>query len=111
MKQRVISISALFSGQEITGTEAGELKAQIVDYIGELWTGCLILDISAIRYIDSGGLGLLVALSKLMKGRAGDLKLYGCSAQVRSIRRAARHSRTAKKASWSSPRSPRRRCR
>lgn len=45
----------------------------------------LIIDLSNVKYMDSSGLGVLVALLKLLKSEQGSLKLVALPLKVRKI--------------------------
>lgn len=45
----------------------------------------VILDMRSIRFVDSSGCGALLTCVRKLKGRDGDLKLFGLSEQMRSL--------------------------
>jgi anti-sigma B factor antagonist len=67
----------------IVAEVAPRFKAQLLHYIG---TGNreIVLDMSAVTFIDSSGLGALVSILKAM-GREGDLVLCGTAGTVVSM--------------------------
>jgi anti-sigma B factor antagonist len=72
----------------IVAEVAPRFKAQLLHYIG---TGNreIVLDMSAVTFIDSSGLGALVSILKAM-GREGDLVLCGTAGTVVSMFRLTR---------------------
>lgn len=46
---------------------------------------CVLLDLSGVRWVDSGGCGALLACCKELRERGGDLKLCGVGGPVRSL--------------------------
>jgi anti-sigma B factor antagonist len=46
---------------------------------------CLILDLGAVMYIDSSGLGALVAAMKHARAAGGDIKVCALESDVRSL--------------------------
>jgi anti-sigma B factor antagonist len=53
----------------------------------------LVLDLGAVEFIDSTGLGALLSLLRKLKLNSGDLRLTGIGAQVLSIFRLVRMNR------------------
>ncbi len=45
----------------------------------------IVIDLSSVEYIDSGGLGILVGLHVSAKHRGGDLKLVSPSQRVQEV--------------------------
>lgn len=45
----------------------------------------IVLDLSSVNFIDSSGLGALVACQRLMNSRAGELRLCSMSDNVRAL--------------------------
>jgi|SRR5579871_902301 len=45
----------------------------------------LVLDLSALRFVDSSGLGAMLSCLRQLSAKSGDLKLFGMSKQVRSL--------------------------
>jgi anti-sigma B factor antagonist len=72
----------------IVAEVAPRFKAQLLQYIG---TGNreIVLDMAAVTFIDSSGLGALVSILKAM-GRDGDLVLCGTTGTVISMFRLTR---------------------
>jgi anti-sigma B factor antagonist len=48
-------------------------------------SGRLLLDMSAVKFIDSTGLGVMVTAMKAVKNRAGSLALFALPAKVRML--------------------------
>lgn len=60
---------------------ASKLRAQVVDLIDE---GCsrLVVDMEAVTFIDSTGLGVLVGALKRLRATSGELRLVATGDQV-----------------------------
>jgi anti-sigma B factor antagonist len=63
---------------------SGELKTQMLTYFDE-GKNNLVIDLNAVRFVDSSGLGSLVSGFKNASARNGNLKLCGLQPQVRSM--------------------------
>jgi len=63
---------------------ADQLKGRLTELIAEGWTW-VVLDLGAVGYVDSSGLGALVASMKRARGTGGDIKLCALQPDVRSI--------------------------
>ncbi len=63
---------------------SGDLKEQMLQLFDEGKCN-LIIDLSAVRFVDSSGLGALVSGFKNASAREGSLKLCGLQPQVRSM--------------------------
>ena len=63
---------------------ADVIKRTLVELI-DMGQSRIVLDLGAVGYIDSSGLGALVGTMKHARGARGDIKLCGLQADVRSI--------------------------
>jgi anti-sigma B factor antagonist len=63
---------------------SGELKTQMLTFFDE-GKNNLVIDLKAVRFVDSSGLGSLVSGFKNASARNGNLKLCGLQPQVRSM--------------------------
>jgi len=45
----------------------------------------VVLDLSALQFVDSSGIGAIISCLRKLNGRGGDLKLCGLSKAVRSL--------------------------
>jgi anti-sigma B factor antagonist len=63
---------------------SAELKRQMLTFYDE-GKNNLIIDLKAVRFVDSSGLGSLVSGFKNASARNGNLKLCGLQPQVRSM--------------------------
>ncbi len=61
-----------------------ELKLKIKSMVQD-GPAFLVLDMSAVTFVDSSGLGALVACLRTVTAREGDLKLSGLSPQLKSV--------------------------
>ncbi len=57
----------------------------MVSDLAENATGDVILDLTAVDFIDSSGIGLIVHLFKRLVGRAGGLTLVGLNGQPKQL--------------------------
>ncbi len=48
-------------------------------------TPCLVLDCTALEYMDSGGLGALLACLRIAVGNKGDIRLAAINAKVKML--------------------------
>lgn len=69
--------------EELAGENTGEFKRDMAPVL-EANTH-LVLDLSALRFIDSSGLGAMLSCLRQLSAKSGDLKLFGMSQQVRSL--------------------------
>jgi anti-sigma B factor antagonist len=67
---------------ELDASNAAELKSGITPTL-EANTK-LVLDLSALRFVDSSGLGVMLSCLRQLSAKGGDLKLTGMSKQVRA---------------------------
>lgn len=63
---------------------SGELKTQMLSFFDD-GKNNLVIDLKAVRFVDSSGLGSLVSGFKNASARNGNLKLCGLQPQVRSM--------------------------
>ena len=72
----------------------GSLNAAVIDQLREDWFKWLqgaegvsnvIMDLGGVNFIDSSGMGLLIALLKRIAPRGGDVKIVGLRKNVRMI--------------------------
>jgi anti-sigma B factor antagonist len=45
----------------------------------------VVLDMSAVQFVDSSGLGVILSLLRQLNARGGDLKIFGLSKAVRTL--------------------------
>jgi anti-sigma B factor antagonist len=64
--------------------EAKQIQAKIQDFIEQGYKR-IAVDLSAVDYIDSSGLGMLVALHKQTLKKGGCMKISGIKGMVREI--------------------------
>jgi anti-sigma B factor antagonist len=70
-------------GRLIFGDEALLLRERAKDLLKT--NKVLVLNLSGVRYIDSGGLGVLVGLLTSARAAGGDLKLASPNARAREV--------------------------
>lgn len=61
-----------------------ELKQKVKEIVAS-GSARLVLDLSAVTFVDSSGLGALVACLRTTTAKEGDLKLSGLSPQLQSV--------------------------
>jgi anti-sigma B factor antagonist len=71
------------NGRIVFGDEGAALRERV----GDMLSGSprIVLDLSGVRYVDSGGLGILVGLSVSARNRGGELKLVNPSQRVSDL--------------------------
>lgn len=70
--------------ERLDAHNSGELKAQMLNLFEE-GKNNLVVDLQAVRFVDSSGLGALVSGFKNASSRNGSLKLSGLQLQVKSM--------------------------
>jgi anti-sigma B factor antagonist len=71
------------TGELELGT-APRLRQQVVTLVGDGHTH-IVLDMSAVDFVDSIGLGVIVSALKRVRGRDGELVVAGASPRLRSL--------------------------
>jgi anti-sigma B factor antagonist len=71
------------SGRIVVGDEGAALRERIKSIL--MGTPKIVIDLSGVDYIDSGGLGILVGLHISAKNRGGDIKLVSPSERVQRV--------------------------
>jgi len=66
---------------ELDASNASELKRDIAPLLQA--NSKVVLDLSAVRFMDSSGLGAMLSCLRQLTAKNGDLKLCGMSKQVR----------------------------
>lgn len=74
---------------ELDAVTAPEIRPAIEKLIGDRVTRVTV-DLSALRLIDSSGVGVLVSLYKRIRALGGDVRIIGISDQPRAIFRLLR---------------------
>jgi anti-sigma B factor antagonist len=67
----------------IDASNAMEFKKVLAPVVSS--SPCVILDMSAVKFIDSAGCGALITFLKQLKDTGGTLKLFAVQKQVRSV--------------------------
>jgi anti-anti-sigma factor len=75
---------AVLSG-EITLLNSNELKERIKDELAKAKTSKLVLDLSQVPFLDSSGLGMLIALFKHINQTQGTIIYVGITDYVQKI--------------------------
>jgi anti-sigma B factor antagonist len=71
------------SGRIVVGDEDAALPERVKSIL--MGTPKIVIDLSGVDYIDSGGIGILVGLHLSAKSRGGDLKLVSPSQRVEEV--------------------------
>jgi anti-sigma B factor antagonist len=80
-------VTVLVATGEIDHDSRGILEAAAMQCLGPAGT-CLIIDLSAVSFCDSGGLSLFVDLNRRIDAGGGWLRLAGAQGMVRGVLRA-----------------------
>ena len=70
-------------GQVVFGEEATALRTTLKDALAS--TRKIVLDLSGVSYIDSGGLGTLVGVYSSARAAGAEIKLAGLGRRVRDV--------------------------
>lgn len=84
MEERGAVILLAVNEERLDAHNSGELKAQMLKLFEE-GKNSLVIDLQAVRFVDSSGLGALVSGFKNASSRNGNLKLSGLQLQVKSM--------------------------
>jgi len=70
-------------GRIVFGEEATELRETLKRVLSS--TKQIVLNLSGVNYIDSGGLGMLVGVYSSARGAGADIKLTGLGQRLRDV--------------------------
>jgi anti-sigma B factor antagonist len=70
-------------GRIVVGDEGAALRERVKSIL--MGTPKIVIELSGVDYIDSGGLGILVGLHLSAKNRGGDLKLVSPGQRVQRV--------------------------
>ena len=73
----------LCNGRIVFGDESNQLREQVKSSLAQ--SKKIILNLGGVSYIDSGGLGMLVALYTSARSAGGDIKLANLTQRVGDI--------------------------
>ncbi len=73
----------LCNGRIVFGEESSQLRDQVKNTLGQ--SKKIVLNLGGVSYIDSGGLGVLVALYTSARASGGDIKLANLTQRVGDI--------------------------
>ena len=79
-----IAVLLTLNEERLDAHNSGELKSQMLKLF-EQGKNNLVVDMQAVRFVDSSGLGALVSGFKNASSRNGSLKLTGLQLQVKSM--------------------------
>lgn len=79
------SVTIVTSRDDLDMNTAEELQRTLAALVADGAGARVVIDLDAVSYLDSVGLGVLVAATKAARASGGDLKLCGIRAGVRSI--------------------------
>lgn len=82
--ERGVAVLVVVQEERLDAHNSGEFKSQILRLFEEGKSN-LIVDLQAVRFVDSSGLGALVSGFKNASSRNGSLKLSGLQLQVKSM--------------------------
>ena len=71
----------------VFGDEANSLRAQVKGVLSRSSSSppIIVLDLSGVQYVDSGGVGTLVGLLTSVRSAGGDLKLVAPNQRIRKV--------------------------
>ncbi|HUS18551.1 MAG TPA: STAS domain-containing protein [Terriglobales bacterium] len=72
------------SGRIVFGEEANALRNEIKPFV-QAGAANVVIDLTDVVYVDSGGIGALVGLYTTARAGGGDLKLAGANPKVRHV--------------------------
>ena len=84
IEQRGGAVLLAVQEERLDAHNSSELKAQMLKLFEE-GKNNLVIDLQAVRFVDSSGLGALVSGFKNASSRNGSLKLSGLQLQVKSM--------------------------
>jgi len=84
IEQRGSAVLLAVHEERLDAHNSSELKAQMLKLFEE-GKNNLVIDLQAVRFVDSSGLGALVSGFKNASSRNGSLKLSGLQLQVKSM--------------------------
>jgi len=73
----------LCNGRIVFGEESSQLRDQVKNHLAQ--SKKIVLNLGGVSYIDSGGLGILVALYTSARSCGGDIKLANLTQRVGDI--------------------------
>lgn len=73
------------NGDNLDASRSYDFKDEIKQLVDEKRIFRLVIDLSAVRFIDSSGLGCLIAALRLSHSGNGEVRLCGMCKQVRSV--------------------------
>lgn len=69
--------------QHLDASNSGQFKSQLKEMVAQ--NNKVVLDMSAVNFVDSSGLGAILSGLRLATHRGGDLKISGMSRSVRIL--------------------------
>ena len=79
-----VAVLLTLNEERLDAHNSGDLKTQMLKFF-EQGKNNLVVDMQAVRFVDSSGLGALVSGFKNASSRNGSLKLTGLQLQVKSM--------------------------
>ncbi|MGQ9629204.1 MAG: STAS domain-containing protein [bacterium] len=70
--------------RELTISESPELKEKVRECI-ERGYNKVLLDFTDVDFVDSDGVGAVISARKALRGRSGDLRIFGLTASVEEV--------------------------
>lgn len=84
VQQREQALVATVQAPRLDAAQATAFRTALLDVLRDTPTARLVLDLQAVKMIDSSGLGVLVSVLKSMGGRGG-IAVAGASAAVQAV--------------------------
>jgi anti-sigma B factor antagonist len=83
-RQMLDGVAVLEIEGRLVGASVNEARQSINSLIADNVL-CLVVDLSGVRFVDSSGLGMLVASLRAAAAKGGDVKLAGPTSEVRAL--------------------------
>ncbi len=84
IEDKGVAVLVVVQEERLDAHNSGEFKNQVL-HLFEEGKNHLIVDLQAVRFVDSSGLGALVSGFKNASSRSGSLKLCSLQLQVKSM--------------------------
>jgi anti-sigma B factor antagonist len=82
--EKIDGVTVVVVNGDLLGTKSLKAKETLLALIGE-GARNIVVDLSAVVFVDSSGLGALVSALKTLRASGGDLRVCGAVAQVVTI--------------------------
>jgi anti-sigma B factor antagonist len=94
-KSRVGEVAVVRPKENLEASNSSAAKKFLIDTV-EQESPTMVVDLTDLRFVDSSGLGALIAALKTAQAKGGDVRLCGLSSSVRTIFELTRLNRVFK---------------